>query len=46
MNLGGIVADALKLIYGNVDIMVFITGFSIFITLVLVTKEIYERLRL
>lgn len=46
MNLGGIVADTLKIIFGNVDIMVFIISFSIFVTLIFVTKEIYERLRM
>lgn len=44
--IGGIVADTLKLIFGNGDIMVFVAAFTIFITLLLAIKEIYEKLRL
>lgn len=44
--MSSIIVDTLKLIYGNGDIMTFVAVFTIFITLFLATKQIYEKLKL
>ncbi|MDG5787789.1 hypothetical protein QA612_09780 [Evansella sp. AB-P1] len=46
LNVGGIVQDTLKIVYGNPDVMVFIFSFTIVVTLVFVTIELYNKSRL
>ncbi|HHY72266.1 MAG TPA: hypothetical protein GX497_03395 [Bacillus bacterium] len=42
---GGLVAEAFKIILGNPDVIVTLTAFSIFIALSLTTIEIYRKFR-
>lgn len=45
LELGGLVAEAFKIVLGNPDIIVVTIGFTFFITLSLVVIEIYKKYR-
>ena len=43
--LGGLVAEAVKIVLGNPDIIVATVGFTLFVTLCLVVIEVYQKFR-
>lgn len=44
--IGGIIREALKVVFGNPDVMVVIFSFTIVMTLILVAMEVYQKTRL
>ncbi|WP_458414538.1 hypothetical protein ACNQFZ_06635 [Schinkia sp. CFF1] len=42
---GGLVAEAVKIVLGNPDVIVTMIGFAFFITLCLVIIEVYQKFR-
>ncbi|SDP80180.1 hypothetical protein SAMN05216565_107113 [Litchfieldia salsa] len=45
MEIGGLVLDALKIVFGNVDVMFIILSFSIGLALALTTLAIYQYMK-
>jgi len=43
--LSGLVAEAVKIVVGNPDVIVAVVGFTFFITLAMVVIEIYKKFR-
>ncbi|MBU8905570.1 hypothetical protein [Desertibacillus haloalkaliphilus] len=45
MEVGTLLAEAFKVWLGNSDVMAFVLGFTLFITFILVTQQIYNDTR-
>lgn len=45
LELGGLMADAVKIVLGNPDVIVATVGFTLFVTLCLVVIEVYQKFR-
>ncbi|WP_169819269.1 hypothetical protein [Anaerobacillus arseniciselenatis] len=46
MEIGGLVADTFRILLGNPDVMTLILTFTIFLTLLLVSIDIYQNSKL